>query len=90
MDYFKNKKNAVEYILMTDGYDGREIVNILHDYLPSKASVLEIGMGPGRDIPILEERYIVTGSDHSQVFLNMYLERNPQANLLLLDDSFLS
>ena len=82
MDHFKNKKNAVEYILMTDGYDGRAIVDVLNIHLDPHSTVLEIGMGPGRDIPILEERFKVTGSDYSQVFLNMYLESNPSADLL--------
>lgn len=85
MDYFRKKKNAVEYILMTDGYDGREVVRILSDHLPHQSSILEIGMGPGRDIPILEEFYNVTGSDYSQVFIDMFLENNPDSDVLLLD-----
>lgn len=84
-DYFHTRKNAAEYILMTDGYDGREIVKQLERHLAPRARVLELGMGPGRDIPLLEENYRVTGSDNSQAFLDMYLERKPGADLLLLD-----
>lgn len=70
---------------MTDGYDGREIVRMLEQYLPKGHSVLELGMGPGRDIPILEESYTVTGSDISPAFITMYLEEKPDADVLLLD-----
>ena len=42
-------------------------------------------MVPGRDIPFLQERYTVTGSDISDIFLRRYREQNPDADLLNLD-----
>ena len=82
---FSTRKSAIEYILMSDGYDGRAIVEVLGKYLVPGSAVLEVGMGPGRDIPLLEERYRVTGSDISQAFIDLYREKNPDADLMLLD-----
>ena len=85
MNPFNTRKSAVEYILMSDGFDGRAIVQVLNKYLDAGSTVLEVGMGPGRDIPLLEERYRVTASDISQAFIDLYREKNPDADLLLLD-----
>ena len=70
---------------MSDGYDGRAVVDVLGAYLDPGSSVLEVGMGPGRDIELLEEKYRVTGSDISPAFLQLYREKNPGAELLELD-----
>jgi SAM-dependent methyltransferase len=84
-DYFNDKKRAKEYIYMTEGYDGREVVDMLAEFLKPGSKVLELGMGPGRDIPILEEKFNVTGSDFSTAFLELYKKDNPGADLLHLD-----
>jgi SAM-dependent methyltransferase len=85
MHPFNTRKSAAEYILMADGYDGRAIVEVLQAYLKPGSSVLELGMGPGKDIELLEEKYRVTGSDVSKVFIDMYREKRPAADLLHLD-----
>jgi trans-aconitate methyltransferase len=85
MNPFSTRKSAAEYIYMSDGYDGRAIVEVLNRYLPPGSSVLEIGMGPGRDMELLEEKYSVTGSDISRAFLDLYREKEPDADLLQLD-----
>ncbi len=55
MKYFKNKKNVDEYIKMADGYDGRDIIEKLKKYLPVGSTILELGMGPGKDLDILKQ-----------------------------------
>lgn len=85
MSYYDDEKNAREYIQMAEGYDGRELIEVLKQHLPSGASVLELGMGPGVDFQLLSQSYQVTGSDNSQVFLDLFLDSNPNADLLLLD-----
>ena len=85
MDYFDSKKNVEDYVRMADGYDGRELVDRLPSWLPDGATVLELGMGPGKDLDMLLERYRATGSDASQVFVDRYLEARPDADVLLLD-----
>ena len=85
MGYFDERKNVDAYIHMAAGYDGRELIAILEKQLPAGSSVLELGMGPGVDFELLAESYSVTGSDSSDVFLDLYREKQPAADLLKLD-----
>ncbi len=85
MGYFDDLKNVEKYLKMVEGYDGRELIKVLKTYLPKGSSVLELGMGPGKDLDILRKFYKATGSDNSQVFLDFYKQRRKNADLLLLD-----
>ena len=85
MSYYDDKENVEEYVKMAEGYDGSEFVPILRQYLPDGATVLELGMGPGKDVDILGEYFQVTGSDHSQIFVDRYLETHPGADVVRLD-----
>ncbi len=85
MKYFDSKKNVFEYIKMARGYDGKELIKKLRIYLPDGATLLELGMGPGKDLDILKKWYTSTGSDNSSIFLELYKKRNPRAQLLHLD-----
>lgn len=88
--YFDKRKNVDEYIQMADGYDGSELIAILKKHLPAGSTVLELGMGPGKDLDLLAQTYIVTGSDYSSVFLDLYRETHPAADLLKLDASIIA
>ena len=85
MGYFDERKNVESYIKMAEGYDGRELIAVLKQHLPAGSTVLELGMGPGVDLDLLAETFTVTGSDSSEVFLNLYREKRPAADLLKLD-----
>ena len=85
MSFFHDAKNVQDYIKMCEGYDGRWLIEKLKKHLPEGSSLLELGMGPGTDLDILRETYKVTGSDYSQVFLQLYREKHPRADLLMLD-----
>ena len=85
MDYFDDEKNVTKYIEMAAGYDGGELIDILQKYLPPGSSVLEIGMGPGKDLELLGKTYKVTGSDSSQIFLDLYCKNHASADLIRLD-----
>lgn len=85
MGYFHHEKKVKEYIKIAKGYDGRELITVLNKYLPQNSSILEIGMGPGTDLAILEKFYEVTGSDYSEIFIELYRKQHPKANLLQLD-----
>lgn len=85
LGYFDNEKNVKDYIKMVEGYDGRDLIKVLKTYLPKGSSLLELGMGPGKDLDLLRKYYRVTGSDNSQVFLDIYKQRRRNAELLLLD-----
>lgn len=85
MGYYDEEKNIKSYIEMAEGYDGRVLVDALREHLPDGAHVLELGMGPGKDLDILNKYYEVTGSDKSQAFLDLYRKRNKDVKLLKLD-----
>lgn len=85
MTYFDDRKNVDSYIKMAEGYDGRELITILKKHLPAGSTVLELGMGPGVDLDLLTQSYTVTGSDSSEVFLEIYRKKHPAADLLQLD-----
>jgi SAM-dependent methyltransferase len=84
-DFFDSEENVEKYVEMADGYDGEALIAELKNHLPAGASVLELGMGPGKDLDILAETYQVCGSDRSAVFLERYRRKQPQADLLRLD-----
>jgi trans-aconitate methyltransferase len=86
MNYFDDEANVEAYIRMAEGYDGRAFVEVLKDLLPKGAKVLELGMGPGVDLLLLEEAgFQVSGSDRSKVFLERFRAAHPEADLLQLD-----
>jgi cyclopropane fatty-acyl-phospholipid synthase-like methyltransferase len=85
MGFFDDEKNVQEYICMAEGYDGKELIEVLKKYVQQDATVLELGMGPGKDCDILRQFYRVTGSDNSAVFLERYRKAHPDADILSLD-----
>ena len=85
VSYFDNPEHIEEYIKMAEGSDGRELIEILKTWLKPSATVLELGIGPGVDFELLSKDYRVTGSDYSQAFLDRYRQKNPDADLVLLN-----
>lgn len=85
LSYYNNPKNVEQYIKMADGYDGRIFVDILRQHLPDKATVLELGMGPGKDLLLLNEYFQVTGSDYSAAFIERFRKQHPDMNVIQLD-----
>jgi cyclopropane fatty-acyl-phospholipid synthase-like methyltransferase len=85
MNFFNDENNVNEYINMSMGYDGRELIRILKKYLKAGSTLLELGMGPGKNLDILSKTYDVTGSDFSTLFIEYYRKSNPAADLIRLD-----
>ena len=85
MGFYDDEKTANQYIDMAQGYDGRELIDILVRHVPQSASILELGMGPGIDLEILKKHFQATGSDNSLFFLNRYRSSDPDADLIHLD-----
>ena len=83
--YYHKKKNVDEYIKIAQGHDGAHLIDVLEKHLAAGSTVLELGMGPGKDLDLLGKIYKVTGSDNSQIFLDMYQEKYPDSDLMLLD-----
>ena len=84
-DFYLTDKGIEQYIEIAEGYDGRELVEKLKKYVAKGATVLELGMGPGKDLDMLKTFYQATGSDYSPLFLEKYRKEHPDADLLELD-----
>lgn len=85
MKYYDDEKNVDQYIRMTTGYDGKLLVDVLRKYLPDGSKILELGLGPGKDLLLLEEHYEVIGSDASPIFVERFKKRHPGKTVKLLD-----
>ena len=85
LGFFDSEQNVDAYVRMAEDYDGRELVAVLERHLPSGSSVLEIGMGPGKDVRWLGRRFRPTGSDKSSIFADRVRAAEPIADVLSLD-----
>jgi len=85
MEFYHDSRNVDDYIHMAKGYDGRLLIEQLASYIKEGASILELGMGPGKDMEILKEKYKVTGTDESEIFVDRYKIRNKEADVFRLD-----
>ena len=87
--YYHTKESVQEYIKMARGYDGREAIEKLRQFLPPGSEILEIGSGPGTDYGLLKSEYRPTGSDNSPEFINHLKTSFPGDLFLQLDASSL-
>ena len=85
MGYYHDPQNVKDYLKMAEGYDGKILIEALQPYLPPNSTLLEIGMGGGKDLLLLNEHYQVTGSDYSQSFLDLFQQHHPDIPILQLD-----
>jgi len=84
-EYYKTKASVEEYIKAAEGYNGKQLIEKLNEYLPEGSSLLEIGSGPGTDWKLLKNHYKVVGSDNSTEFLSYLTSRNPLGKFIELD-----
>jgi hypothetical protein len=85
MGYFDDKQNVENYLQMSEGYDGKLLIDVLMAKRPKGGTLLELGMGPGKDTDLLSPFFNVLGSDTSQHFLDLYQAKNPEAKVIKLD-----
>jgi ubiquinone/menaquinone biosynthesis C-methylase UbiE len=78
MGYYDTKKGILEYTKRSEKWGGQKIIKILKKHLPKNSTLLELGMGPGRDFDILKKIYSTTGSDCSKAFLDIYKKTKPR------------
>ena len=84
-NFYDIRENAMSYIEMREGIDGKYLIEVLKKHLAPNSTVLELGIGTGKDLDLLTQFYITTGSDNSQSFLDLYRKHNSESDLLLLD-----
>ena len=84
-EYYEDPANVENYSKFTPSHDGGPLVDAFAAWVPDGSTVLELGMGPGKDFQLLAERFKVTGSDFSNTFLDRYRAKDPAAELLQLD-----
>ncbi|MEX1369051.1 MAG: class I SAM-dependent methyltransferase [Nannocystaceae bacterium] len=86
MGMYDEDDGVDQYLELAEGYDGAELVEILARHVDPGATVLELGMGPGKDLALLHAAGLrPTGSDASQVFLRRYREGGGTLPTLWLD-----
>ena len=86
MVYFDDENNVRNYEQMAEAPGGALLVSVLQEHLPMGRRVLEIGMGPGRDLDrLLSAGYVAAGSDHAVLFLDRYRARGGKGECLVLD-----
>ncbi len=85
MEYFKKRENVQKYKEMVGEHDGSWLIEKLSVYLNNGNTVLELGMGLGLDFELLSKKYAVTGTDNSPIFVEDYKNKNPKADIVLLD-----
>lgn len=67
---------------MAADYSGEALIPSIQKHFFPGAAILELGMGPGKDMQLLQKSFKVTGSDESQIFLDLYKEKHPNADVL--------
>lgn len=85
MNYYEDDENIDHYIEMSQDVNGAALIQILRQYVPHRGSVLELGMGPGKDLLLLDQYFRVTGSDLSLNFLQRFKSRHPDFDVIQLD-----
>lgn len=86
MGFYDTNESIEKYIEMSAEFDGWKFIEDLKNYLPEGSTVLELGMGEGKDqILLAEAGFISTGSDASQPFIDRWNEQNPGQPAIFLN-----
>ena len=85
MGYYDDEENVEHYIRMATGYDGKLLIDVLRKYLPEGSRILEVGMGAGKDLLMLNKLYQVSGSDSSTIFVKRFRRLHPNLDVKVLD-----
>jgi len=83
--FYLDRAKVQTYIEMREGINGGYLVDHLAQIVKPDSSVLELGMGPGTDLILLDKLFRVTGSDYSSHFVELFKERYPAIRLEVLD-----
>ena len=86
MNWFDDESNVLRYEETSQGSDGAALVALLRARLSRGRRVLELGMGPGKDLDLLlSSGFLATGSDRAAGFVDRYQERGGRGECHVLD-----
>ena len=84
--YYHTKESVEEYIRLSDGYSGINLINPFIEFLSPDSVILEIGSGPGKDWEIFNKKgFEVVGSDYSEEFVDYLKNKYPKNQFIKLD-----
>ena len=83
--YYHTQESVNEYIKLSKGVNGSELIEKLKRFLPKKSKVLELGSGPGTDYALLNQDYQVIGSDYSEEFIHHLNSTYPSGEFIKLN-----
>ncbi|MBR8534603.1 class I SAM-dependent methyltransferase [Carboxylicivirga sediminis] len=83
--FFEKEENVRQYLEMTSEYDGTWFYEQFQKHIPTSGKILELGMGPGKDLDNIRQKYNVIGSDYSFVFAELYKRQHPEIKVMVLD-----
>ncbi len=72
MKIYDNDKFVEQYIDMNKDYNNKELIKEVLNVIPLNSTLLELGMGEGKDLLALSHYYKVIGSDNSKLFLKLF------------------
>ena len=84
-NWYESEKNISDYARMSAGTDGRRLVALLLQRLTEKSTLLEIGMGLGRDALLLHRHFEVTASDSSGLLVERFKRQHNLPEAIILD-----
>lgn len=85
MGFYDTVEGVEAYFQMMQNYDGRFLINQLKKHVIGGSTILELGIGTGKDLDIMSMEYMVTGSDTSKLFLQKYANMHIGCDLLIID-----
>ncbi len=85
MKFYKELKNVEMYEVMTHDYNPTFIINKVKNNVELGAKGLEIGMGPGIDLLLLNNDYVMEGSDYSDIFIERFAIKNLSISVFKYD-----
>ena len=83
--FYELEKNCDWYESIAKDYDSTPMIQRFKSHVQDGSKVLELGIGPGIDHDALRESFAVVGSDYSDIFVNRYLAKHPDADVRKLD-----
>eukprot|EP01130_Rhizamoeba_saxonica_P012714 TRINITY_DN5395_c0_g1_i2.p1 TRINITY_DN5395_c0_g1~~TRINITY_DN5395_c0_g1_i2.p1 ORF type:complete len:195 (+),score=30.08 TRINITY_DN5395_c0_g1_i2:110-694(+) len=84
--YFATPEKVKDYTNKSEGYNGKFLIDKIPNHLKTGSSILELGMGPGKDLQLLADLgYQVSGSDVSHEFVDRYRQQHPDSDVFVLN-----